>query len=67
MGDAYPTHLITDAVLRDGSTVRIRPARADDETRVEDYLIGLSPESRHMRFWSAAIFNGPRRCSRTMR
>ena len=47
--------LESDVVLRDGSTVRIRPARPSDETRVEDYLIGLSPETRRLRFWSQAI------------
>ncbi|HET8526503.1 MAG TPA: GNAT family N-acetyltransferase [Actinomycetota bacterium] len=47
--------LVSDVVLRDGSTVRIRPARPSDETRVEDYLIGLSPETRRLRFWSQAI------------
>ena len=29
---------------------RIRPARADDRERVEDYLIGLSDQSRYFRF-----------------
>src|SRR5918999_1655035 len=52
---AYPGHLVSDVVLRDGSTVRVRPARPEDRTRVEDYLIGLSPESRRLRFWSPAI------------
>ncbi len=52
---AYPGHLASDVVLRDGSTVRIRPARPADATRVEDYLIGLSPETRRLRFWSQAI------------
>jgi acetate---CoA ligase (ADP-forming) len=52
---AYPEHLVSDVVLADGSTVRIRPARPGDRTRVEDYLIGLSPESRRLRFWSQAI------------
>ena len=51
----FPEHLASDVALRDGSTVRIRPARPDDETRVEDYLIGLSPETRRLRFWSQAI------------
>ena len=51
----YPAHLASDVALRDGSTVRIRPARADDATRVEDYLIGLSPETRRLRFWTQAI------------
>jgi acetyl coenzyme A synthetase (ADP forming)-like protein len=52
---AFPEHLVSDVVLRDGSTVRVRPARASDATRVEDYLIGLSPETRRLRFWSQAI------------
>lgn len=56
MGEgAYPAHLSSDVALRDGSTVRIRPARPADATRVEDYLIGLSPETRRLRFWSQAI------------
>jgi len=25
--EAFPSHLVSDVVLRDGSTVRIRPAR----------------------------------------
>lgn len=41
---ASPEHLVSDVVLRDGSTVRIRPDRPGDET-VEDYQIGLSPET----------------------
>jgi hypothetical protein len=52
--EAFPP-LESDVVLRDGSTVRIRPARPGDETRVEDYLVGLSPETRRLRFWSQAI------------
>jgi acetyl coenzyme A synthetase (ADP forming)-like protein len=46
---------VSDVVLRDGSTVRVRPARPSDSIRVEDYLIGLSPETRRLRFWSQAI------------
>ena len=52
---AYPAYLESDVVLRDGSTVHIRPARAEDRRLVEDYLIGLSPETRRLRFWSQAI------------
>ena len=54
-GPPFPEHLVSDVVLRDGSTVRIRPPRPDDVERVEDYLIGLSPETRRLRFWSQAI------------
>ena len=51
----YPAYLASDVVLRDGSTVRIRPALKSDATRVEDYLLGLSPETRRLRFWGSAI------------
>ncbi len=51
----YPAHLISDVVLRDGSTLRVRPARPSDQVRVEDYLIDLSPETRRLRFWTQAI------------
>ena len=51
----YPLHREVDVVLRDGATVRIRPARADDRERVEDYLIGLSDESRYFRFGGASV------------
>lgn len=50
-----PSGESVDAVLRDGSTVRIRPARADDRVRIEDYLIGLSPTSRQLRFFSPSV------------
>jgi acetyl coenzyme A synthetase (ADP forming)-like protein len=51
----YPTSLESDVTLRDGSTVHVRPARPEDRTLVEDYLMGLSPETRRLRFWSQAI------------
>ncbi len=51
----YPSHREVDVVLRDGATVRIRPARPDDRERVEDYLIGLSDESRYFRFGGASV------------
>ncbi|HET7869585.1 MAG TPA: GNAT family N-acetyltransferase [Actinomycetota bacterium] len=54
-GGLYPSNLESDVVLRDGSTVRIRPARPDDLARVQDYLLGLSPETRRLRFWTVAV------------
>jgi acetyl coenzyme A synthetase (ADP forming)-like protein len=54
-GGPYPSNLESDVVLRDGSTVRIRPARPDDLARVQDYLLGLSPETRRLRFWTIAV------------
>jgi acetyl coenzyme A synthetase (ADP forming)-like protein len=51
---AYPVHRVTDAVLRDGSTVHIRPIKPDDEQRLLDFLRALSAHSRVLRFFSAA-------------
>ncbi len=42
----------TDVVLRDGSSVHIRPARPDDEQPILAFLRGLSDESRWLRFCS---------------
>jgi acetyl coenzyme A synthetase (ADP forming)-like protein len=40
----------TDVVLRDGSTVHLRPAVADDVAAAATFLDGLSPEARWFRF-----------------
>src|SRR5687767_13984765 len=50
-----PEDLKKDVVLRDGRTVHLRPATADDRGAMEDYLIALSDESRRLRFWSTSI------------
>ena len=39
-----------DTILRDGSAIRVRPARAEDEPALVAFLRGLAPESRRMRF-----------------
>jgi acetyl coenzyme A synthetase (ADP forming)-like protein len=52
MTASYPAHRATDVVLRDGSTVHVRPIRPDDEERLATFLRGLSEESRAMRFFS---------------
>jgi len=49
---SYPAHREADVVLRDGSTIRIRPVRADDEEALFDFLRGLSENSRAMRFFA---------------
>jgi acetate---CoA ligase (ADP-forming) len=51
----YPEHLKTEVVLRDGSTVSVRPATPADERLVQDYFIGLSDESRRLRFWATSV------------
>lgn len=45
----------TDVVLRDGSTVRLRPVDPDDLVGLEAFLEGLSPESRLLRFFSRSV------------
>jgi len=40
-----------DVVLRDGSTVCVRPVRPDDAAAVRSFLAGLSDESRYLRFF----------------
>jgi acetate---CoA ligase (ADP-forming) len=48
----YPRHREGDVVLRDGSTVHVRPARPDDAPAMERLLKGLSDRSRWLRFFS---------------
>ena len=48
----YPGHREADVVLRDGSTVHVRPARPADAPEVERLLKGLSDRSRWLRFFS---------------
>ncbi|HVD16264.1 MAG TPA: GNAT family N-acetyltransferase [Actinomycetota bacterium] len=48
----YPWHREADVVLRDGSTVHVRPSRPDDAPAVRELLTGLSQESIWLRFFS---------------
>ena len=52
---SYPAYLESDVVLRDGSTVHIRPARPDDLDALEDYFVDLSEESRRLRFAGVSV------------
>jgi len=49
-----PAHREADVVLRDGSTVRVRPAGPEDARAVERLLSGLSDRSRWLRYFSGA-------------
>jgi len=49
----YPAHREVDVALRDGSTVRVRPIRSDDEPGLLRFLDRLSGSSRWFRFFSA--------------
>jgi len=50
---APPAALAEDVVLRDGSTLRLRPTRPDDSARLLRFFERLSPESRYLRFQGA--------------
>ena len=52
---AYPPQYESDVVLRDGSTLRLRPVRPDDAGRLIEMFEVMSPESLYFRF-----FNMPR-------
>jgi acetate---CoA ligase (ADP-forming) len=49
---AYPESRSTDVVLKDGSTVHVRPIRANDEAGLLAFLRGLSMTSRIFRFFA---------------
>ena len=51
---AYPAEREAEVVLRDGSTVHVRPVRTEDEEAIHRFLEGLHPESRMFRFFSVA-------------
>ena len=48
----YPAELERDVVLKDGSTVRIRPVRPDDATRLQELHSRLSVNSAYQRFFA---------------
>jgi acetyl coenzyme A synthetase (ADP forming)-like protein len=49
----YPAHREATIVLRDGSTLAVRPVRAEDEADLARFFIDLSMESRVFRFFGA--------------
>src|SRR6266705_2027222 len=50
---AYPDHRVADVVLRDGSTVGVRPVRGGDAPALRALLGGLSDRTRSLRFFTA--------------
>jgi acetyl coenzyme A synthetase (ADP forming)-like protein len=50
----YPGYREADVVLRDGSTVHLRPVRAEDEAALLELFRGLGADSRMFRFFSGA-------------
>ncbi|HEX8975250.1 MAG TPA: GNAT family N-acetyltransferase [Solirubrobacteraceae bacterium] len=51
---AYPEDRRVDVALRDGATLRVRPARAADAGAVREFLEGVSRDSIGFRFFGAA-------------
>jgi acetyl coenzyme A synthetase (ADP forming)-like protein len=49
----YPLQYEADVVLRDGSTVHVRPVRGEDEDGIRAFLHALSRESIGFRFFGA--------------
>jgi acetate---CoA ligase (ADP-forming) len=49
----YPAEREATVVLRDGSTVAVRPVRPDDERKLSNFYSSLSLESRVFRFFAA--------------
>ena len=50
----YPREREADVLLRDGSTVHVRPIRSGDKAAIRTFLEGVSPESIGFRFFGAA-------------
>jgi acetate---CoA ligase (ADP-forming) len=53
-GPAYPGDRATDIVLRDGSTVHVRPVRPEDHDAIRAFLGAASRDSIAFRFFGAA-------------
>src|SRR5688572_6383270 len=53
----YPVQYESDVVLRDGSTLRLRPVRSGDRDGLLALYDRLSPESRRFRFFATAAAN----------
>jgi acetyl coenzyme A synthetase (ADP forming)-like protein len=53
--DPFPANREAQVVLRDGSTIHIRPARSRDESAVLAFLEDLSSEARYLRFFSGSV------------
>jgi len=49
----YPTHLVSHWQLADGTDIIIRPIRPEDAQLEQDFVRGLSAESRYFRFMNS--------------
>ena len=55
MTATYPAHREATVVLRDGSTLTVRPVRVDDAAELGRFFSDLSLESRVFRFFAAVL------------
>ena len=62
-----PTGASTYALLTDGTTVEIRPARPDDFEAVRDMHANMSPENLYLRFFSVSRVAAEREAQRICR
>lgn len=51
-GSPYPAHWEADVVLRDGSTMHIRPIRPSDADALQEFHRSQSPQSIYFRFFA---------------
>jgi acetate---CoA ligase (ADP-forming) len=56
-GPTYPREREANIVLRDGSTVHVRPVRSSDTAQIRTFLEGISAESIGFRFFGAPDLN----------
>jgi acetyltransferase len=49
----YPRHLVEQSFLSDGTALTIRPIRPEDAESSQEFVRGLSPEARRLRFFQA--------------
>jgi len=47
----YPVEMVSDAVLRDGARLHVRPIRPEDAEMERAFVNGLSEQSRYFRFF----------------
>jgi acetyltransferase len=48
----YPSHLVSQLQLSDGTSITIRPIRPEDAVIEQEFVRGLSPEAKYFRFMS---------------
>ena len=50
MTDVHSPGRVLDVILRDGTTLRLRPPGPEDREAIAEFFDGLDPQSRYMRF-----------------